>query len=75
MKNDEIEQQRQQVKEEAVLLALQHDMALIRRQLEIYGMKKDGTVQFLSKSLNYDTLWEDALQVLKSKYSQDKKSR
>jgi len=63
------EEQRQKVKEEAVLLALQNDMALIRRDLEIYGTKKDGTTEFVSKSLGYDTLWEDALVTLKAKFS------
>lgn len=62
------EEQRQSAKEEAVLLALQHDMALIRRDLEIYGMKKDGTTEFISKSTDYNMLWEDALQALKEKF-------
>lgn len=61
------ESDRQKVKEEAVLLALQKDMALIRRDLEIYGMKKDGSEIFISKSENYDDLWADALKMLKSK--------
>jgi hypothetical protein len=37
------EQARQEAKEQAVLLALQNNMALIRRSLEIHGMKMDGT--------------------------------
>lgn len=68
MENNMTEEQRQNAKEEAVLLALQHDMALIRRDLEIHGMKKDGTTEFISKSTDYDTLWEDALQALKEKF-------
>lgn len=62
------EEQRQNAKEEAVLLALQHDRALIRRDLEIHAMKKDGTTEFISKSTDYDALWEDALQRLKEKF-------
>lgn len=62
------EEQRQKAKEEAVLLALQNDRALVRRDLEIYGMKKDGSTEFISKSTDYDTLWEDALRSLKEKF-------
>lgn len=58
------EEQRQDAKEKAVLLALQKDMALIRRDLEIWGMKKDGSTIFLSKSIDYDNLWQDILEVL-----------
>ncbi len=68
MGNNMTEEQRQNAKEEAVLLALRHDMALIRRDLEIHGMKKDGTTEFISKSMDYETLWEDALQALKEKF-------
>ena len=53
--------QRQKDKEKAVLLALQKDMALIRQDLEIWGMKKDGTSEFLSKSKDHDMLWGDGL--------------
>lgn len=62
------EEQRQNTKEEAVLLALQNDMALIRRDLEIYGMKKDGSTIFISRSTDYDALWEDALKELQKKF-------
>ena len=62
------EEQRQQAKEEAVLLALQNDMALIRRDLEIHGMKKDGTTEFISKSADYDNLWQEALMALKERF-------
>lgn len=67
-KNNMTEEQRQKAKEEAVLLALKNDMALIRRDLEIFGMKKDGSTKFVSKSVDYDLLWEDALQALKKKF-------
>ncbi|MBI3633743.1 MAG: hypothetical protein HY226_05650 [Candidatus Vogelbacteria bacterium] len=60
------EEQRQVDKEAAVLLALQNDMALIRRDLEIWGMKKDGSTIFISKSVDYDQLWGDSLQALKN---------
>ncbi len=58
------EEERQSAKEKAVLLALQKNMALIRRDLEIHGMKKDGSTIFISKSENYDSLWRDALNAL-----------
>lgn len=66
------EDERQKSKEQAVLLALQNDMALIRRDLEIWGMKKDGSTIFISKSQDYDFLWEDALTALKEKFSNAK---
>lgn len=62
------EEQQQKTKEAAVLLRLQNDMALIRQDLEIWGMKKDGMTEFISRSTNYDTLWGDALLVLKEKF-------
>ena len=66
MENKIIESKRQKDKEVAVLLALQNDMALIRRGLEIWGMKKDGLTVFISKSSDYDHLWGDSLQALKN---------
>ena len=60
------ETERQNAKEEAILLALQRDMALIRRDLEIWGMCKDGSTIFISKSADYDHLWEDALRALQT---------
>ena len=65
------EKTRQKAKEEAVLIALQNDMALIRRDLDIYGMKKDGSTEFISKSNDYDNLWEDALSTLKMRFYTD----
>ena len=59
------EKERQSAKEEAVLLALHNDMALIRRDLKIYGMKKDGSTVFISESKEYEKLWQEALQALK----------
>ena len=56
---------RQEAKEKAVLLALQKGMALIRRGLEIHGMKKGGSTVLISKSKDYDSLWSDALDALK----------
>ncbi|MBI4151703.1 hypothetical protein HY496_01925 [Candidatus Woesearchaeota archaeon] len=61
------ETQKQTAKEKAIFLALQKDMALIRRDLEIHGMKKDGSTIFISKSNDYDHLWQDALKVLQGK--------
>jgi len=64
---DEI--QKQKDKEEAILLALQQNMALLRRGLEVYGMKKDASEILISKSENYDELWKDALIALQKDYS------
>lgn len=60
--------ERQNSKEEAVLLALRNDMALIRRDLEVWGLRKDGTSEFISKSDDYDLLWQDALASLQNKF-------
>lgn len=64
---DMSEEDRQTAKEAAVLLALQHDMALIRRDLEIHGMHKNGGTERISTSTSYDTLWQDALEALKKR--------
>ena len=42
------EQERQSAKEKAILLVLQNDMALIRRGLSVYGMRKDGSTELIS---------------------------
>lgn len=55
-----LETERQSHKEDAILLALRKDMALIRRDLEVYGMKKDGSTVFICKSDTYNNLWKDA---------------
>jgi len=62
------EGQRQKAKEEAVLLALQNNLALIRCDLEIWGMQKDGLAIFIAKSEDYDHLWEEALWALKNRF-------
>ena len=70
MENKISEEQRQKEKEESILLALQKDRALIRRGLEVFGMKKDGSTILVSKSSSYGNLWNDALNALKKlKYS------
>ena len=63
------EEEKQSAKEKAVLLALQHNQALIRRNLEIHAINKDGSTEFISKSKNYDNLWQNALIALQKKYS------
>ena len=63
------EEERQSTKEQAVLLALQHDQALIRRGLEIHAMSKSGSTEFISKSEDYDNLWQNALIALQKRYS------
>ena len=58
------EKEIQSAKEKAVLLALKKGMALIRRDLEIHGIKVDGKTMLISKSKSHDTLWQDALKSL-----------
>jgi len=65
------EEQRQSAKEEAVLIALRNGMALIRRDLEIHGMRIDGSTELISKSTDYNQLWQVALSSLKSKFKGD----
>lgn len=49
------EKYRRLSKEEAILLALKENMALVRRELEVYGLKVDGKSEFICKGKNYDT--------------------
>lgn len=65
-----LEKERQDAKEKAVLLALQHNLALIRRGLEIHGMKKDGTTVFVSQSKDYGLLWKDTFIALKKRFKE-----
>ena len=58
------EKEIQLAKEKAVLLALKKGMALIRRDLEIHGMKVDGSTKLISKSKDHDHLWQNALKEL-----------
>ncbi|MDP3974990.1 MAG: hypothetical protein Q8P88_01745 [Candidatus Jorgensenbacteria bacterium] len=67
------EELRQKAKEEAVLLSLQSNMALIRRDLEIWGMRKGGSTLFISKSEDYDHLLENALASLRERFSRIKR--
>jgi hypothetical protein len=62
----ETEKERQTAKEKAVLIALRKGMALIRRGLEVHGMKTDGTTVLISKNKNYNSLWYDALKALEN---------
>lgn len=62
------EKERQSEKEEAVLLALRNGMALIRRELKIYGMKVNGSTEFVSESKDYNNIWFDALKALEKRF-------
>ena len=62
------EEERQKAKEEAVLLALRNGMALIRKDLEIHGMRVDGSTILISQSKDYGSLWQDALNAVKQKF-------
>lgn len=62
------EEEKQIAKEKAVLIALKQSMALVRKDLEVYGLRVDGSREFISKSENYDTLWQDALSALESRF-------
>ena len=56
---------RQEAKERAILLALQHDMALLRDGLVMYGMKKDGSKVKICTGSTYETLWQETLKAVK----------
>ncbi len=68
IKENKSEEKRQSAKEKAVLFALQNDMILTHRDFEIYGMKKEGSTVFISRSKDYNNLWQDALKSLKKKF-------
>ena len=61
------EQERQAAKEQALLIALKKNMALMRRELEIHALKKDGSTILISKSKDYEHLWQDALKALRKR--------
>ena len=63
------EKKRQENKEKAVFLALQKDVALIRRGLRVYGMKKDGSTFLIIEGKNYEGLWQEALEALSANQS------
>ena len=59
----------QGAKEEAIRLAIENGMALLRRDLEIHGMTADGSTVLIYKGLDYkefDTIWHSALEVLRT---------
>ena len=59
---------RQRIKEKAILLALRNGMALLRNDLEMWGMRRDGTKVYICLGADYDSLWQDAYKSLKKKY-------
>ncbi len=62
------EKKRQTAKEKAVLLTLQHSLALIQRNLKIDGWKKDESLIFISKSKKFELLWPDYLKALQVRF-------
>ena len=68
--NMKSEKDRQLAKEKAVLLALRKGMALIRRNLKVYGMKVDGSTELISESKDYDQIWYDALKALEKRFNE-----
>jgi hypothetical protein len=65
------ELERQSAKERAVRLALCNDRALIRENLEVYAIRKDGSREFVSESSTYGRLWQDALTALRDLYGEN----
>ena len=61
------EADRQNDKEIAIQLALSEGMALIRRGLEIHGMRADGSTVYVCTGRDYDSLWSDALSALRKR--------
>lgn len=51
-------------KERAILIALQHNKALIRIGLKVYSMDKGGDKTLISESKDYEKVWYDAHQKL-----------
>ena len=54
--------------EEAVRLAIQNGVALMRRDLNVYIVQVDGHETLLVSSQTYDSLWNDAFIALKKAY-------
>ena len=52
---------KQERKEKACLLGIQRGFGLIRRGKEIYGLYPDGRSVLISRSIDIDDVWKDAL--------------
>lgn len=62
------EKHRQAAKEKAILFALQQGTALLRDDLVMYGMHKNGSKTQICVGSSYDTLWQETLEALSQKY-------
>ena len=52
---------KQENKEKACLLGIQCGFGLIRRDKEIHGLYPDGRSVLISRSIDIDDVWKDAL--------------
>ncbi len=66
---DHGETERQMAMERGVLLALRNGMALVRRDLEVHGLRINGVAEFVSKSRDYGDVWQDALDALEKRFT------
>lgn len=62
---DQLNKKRQDTKEQVVKLAFEKDLAVLRRELDIIAIREGGDEFTLSKSVNFDNTWNDALVALK----------
>ena len=52
---------KQERKEKACLIGIQRGFGLIRRGREIHGLYPDGRSVLISRSIDIDDVWKDAL--------------
>ena len=52
---------KQENKEKACLLGIQRGFGLVRRGREIHGLYPDGRSVLISRSIDIDDVWKDAL--------------
>ncbi len=64
-----IKEDPQVFKEVAILLAIKNGMALFDKDLEVYGIKPDGSTMLISKSETQEAIWYDAMKAIKKMYN------
>ena len=58
------EQKRQIEKEKAIKLGIELGMALMRDDLKMYGMRADGSKEFICEAKDYDSLWKETVEII-----------
>ena len=59
--------------EQACLLAVQRQMALVRRGIEVYAIHPDGHMTLICRSHNVQMIWHRALRVLETELKKESK--